>query len=221
MSRLGLILGSTMFGAVTRAPGGVVVLQRHGSGDYLPPQRIDHAANIRSLAERGCERLLAVCSVGSLRQEIGVGSFICPDDFVALHLGGSAFEDERGHLVAGFDADWRSRLLEAWRRSAGGEPLGDGGTYWQAIGPRFETPAEIRLIAPHADVVGMTLASECIVACELGLPYAAICAVDNLANGVGGPLSAEGFEAGQRVNRARLEVLVPALLAELGTEAAA
>ena len=164
--------------------------------------------------------MLAIGSVGSLREEIGVGSFLCPDDFVALHLGGSAFEDERGHLVAGFDPAWRSRLLEAWRRSAG-EPLGDGGTYWQAIGPRFETPAEIRLIAPHADVVGMTLASECIVACELGLPFAAICAVDNLANGIGGPLSAEEFEAGQSANRARLEALVPALVAELGSEAAA
>jgi 5'-methylthioadenosine phosphorylase len=220
MSRLGLIVGSAMFGAEPMPPGDVVVLQRHGTGDYLPPQRIDHAANIRSLAERGCERVLAICSVGSLREEIGVGSFLCPDDFVALHLGGSAFEDERGHLVAGFDPAWRSGLLEAWGRSAG-EPLGDGGTYWQAIGPRFETPAEIRLIAPHAAVVGMTLASECIVACELGLPFAAICAVDNLANGIGGPLSAEEFEAGQGVNRARLEALVPSLVAELGTEAGA
>ncbi len=31
----------------------------------------------------------------------------------------------------------------------------------------------------------MTIASECIAACELGLAYAAICVVDNLANGVG------------------------------------
>jgi 5'-methylthioadenosine phosphorylase len=220
MSRLGLIVGSAMFGAEPLPPGDVVVLQRHGTGDYLPPQRIDHAANIRSLAAHGCERVLAICSVGSLREEIGVGSFLCPDDFVALHLGGSAFTDERGHLVAGFDPGWRSRLLGAWERSAG-EPLGDAGTYWQAVGPRFETPAEIRLIAPHADVVGMTLASECIVACELGLPFAAICAVDNLANGVGGPLSAEEFEAGQSANRARLEALVPALVAELGAEDAA
>ena len=30
----------------------------------------------------------------------------------------------------------------------------------------------------------MTVASECVVAGELGLRYAAICVVDNLANGV-------------------------------------
>ena len=40
-------------------------------------------------------------------------------------------------------------------------------------------------MAAHADVVGMTIASECIVAGELGLAYAAVCVVDNLANGIG------------------------------------
>ena len=42
-------------------------------------------------------------------------------------------------------------------------PLRDGGTYWQTIGPRLETAAEIRLIAAHADVVGMTLGAECVI----------------------------------------------------------
>ena len=61
----------------------------------------------------------------------------------------------------------------------------DGGVYWQALGPRLETPAEIRHIARDADVIGMTIGSECVVAAELGLAYAAICAVVNYANGVG------------------------------------
>ena len=74
-------------------------------------------------------------------------------------------------------------MIEAWRAS--GQAPRDGGVYWQTRGPRFETPAEIRLIAAHADVVGMTIASECIVAGELGLDYAALCVVDNLANGIG------------------------------------
>ena len=39
-------------------------------------------------------------------------------------------------------------------------------------------------MAAHAHLVGMTLASECIVANELGLAYAAVCVVDNLANGI-------------------------------------
>ena len=84
-------------------------------------------------------------------------------------------------------------------------PLKDGGVYWQAFGPRFETPAEIRFIAQFADVVGMTMASECIVAGELGLSYAAVCIVDNLANGLGEQqLTWDEFEAGKRANQATL-----------------
>ena len=90
------------------------------------------------------------------------------------------------------------------------------GVYWQAFGPRFETPAEIRFIGQFADVVGMTMASECIVAGELGLSYAAVCIVDNLANGVSErPLTWEEFEAGKRANDAAvcaaLDRVVPAL----------
>ena len=86
------------------------VIQRHGaSGPYVPPHRIDHEANLRSLLERGCDRVLAVCSVGSLKPEIAVGSLVCPDDFIALQLGLTSFDDARGHVAPGFDADWRER----------------------------------------------------------------------------------------------------------------
>ena len=214
MSTLGLIVGSALIGAEPAPSGSVAVLQRHGSGPYLPPHMIDHAANIRTLAGSGCESVLAISSVGSLREGIAVGNFLCPEDFVALNLAGSGFSDERGHVVPGFDPDWRSRVLEAWGRGVG-EPLGDG-IYWQAIGPRFETAAEIRVIAPHAEMIGMTLASECVAACELGLAYAAICVVDNLANGIGGAaLNAGAYAAGRSANRGRLEALIPGLLAEL------
>ena len=51
----------------------------------------------------------------------------------------------------------------------------------------------------------MTVASECVLAGELGIAYATICVVDNLANGVGGaPLAVEDFEAGKATNRERL-----------------
>jgi 5'-methylthioadenosine phosphorylase len=193
-----------------------VVLQRHGLDRYVPPHLIDHGANLRALAEIGCDRALAICSVGGLREELGVGTFLAPDDFIALHLGLSAFEDRRGHRVPGFEPEWRRQAVDAWN-GATESPLIDGGTYWQAIGPRFETPAEIRLIAAHADVIGMTMASECIVAGELGIAYAAICVVDNLANGVGAaPLTMAEFESGRIANRERLEACLRRLLPALG-----
>ena len=51
----------------------------------------------------------------------------------------------------------------------------------------------------------MTAASECILAGEVGIPYATVCVVDNLANGVAGSeLSVADFEAGKERNRVLL-----------------
>ncbi len=192
-------------GSVTVVDAGqFVALQRHGLDQYRAPHAIDHAANLRAVAALGCDRVLAIGSVGSLHVDLGVGSFVAPDDYIALHLGLSLSDDAPGHQVRGFDKGWRSEVLGAWRALAG-EWLVDGGVYWQTIGPRFETPAEIRLLATYANVVGMTIASECIVAGELGLSYAAVCVVDNLANGVGDQqLSLQEFDAGRVANQSRL-----------------
>jgi purine nucleoside phosphorylase len=221
MGRLAVVLGSNATGPgseqVRAAAGGqdAEVLLRHGGeqgGSYVPPHLVDHEANLRRLLEAGCDRVLAICSVGSLKEEIAVGSLVCPDDFIALQLGTTTFDDARGHMPPGFDREWRERVLAG----SGGAAFEDGGVYWQAIGPRFETPAEIRLLAAHADLVGMTMASECVVAGELGLSYAALCVVDNLANGVGAAaLDVEGLEADRARNAARLAAALEALLPEL------
>lgn len=88
MGRMAVVLGSSAVGpgggaiAAVAEAHGAVVLQRHGAGTYTLPHRIDHAANLRSLAEAGCDRVLAVGSVGSLRAELEIGALVCPDDFV-------------------------------------------------------------------------------------------------------------------------------------------
>ena len=195
--------------------GDQVLLQRHGFDRYTTAAKLDHPRNFAALAELGCDRVLAIGSVGGLKPELGVGTFLCPDDFIALHLGLTLHDDHGGELVPGFDAEWRRTVLDTWARVAEPEVI-DGGVYWQAIGPRFETPAEIRLIAAHAEVIGMTIASECIVAREMEIPHAAVCVVDNLANGIASePLSVAEFEAGKDENRARLTVAIDAVAAEL------
>ncbi len=221
MGRLAVILGSSAV-----APGGgeiaavaeelgAHVLQRHGVAGYTLPHRIDHAANLRSLVEAGCDRALAVGSVGSLRNELEVGSLVCPHDFIALQTLVTTFDNARAHATPGFDVGWRGEVVTAWEASEAG-PLRDGGVYWQTNGPRFETPAEIRLIAAHADLVGMTLASECVIAGELGLRHAAVCMVDNMANGVSPqPLSPEELERDRAANATRLRDALAAVLPSL------
>jgi 5'-methylthioadenosine phosphorylase len=221
MGRVGTILGSNAIGpagaeivAVSEDNADAVV-QRHGTDAYTPPHLIDHEANLRRLADAGCDRVLAIGSVGSLRPELGAGSFVCPDDFIALQLSLTTFDDARGHLSPGFDRRWRGEVLDGWESSGAGA-IQDGGVYWHATGPRFETPAEIRLMAAHAHLVGMTLAAECVVACELGLPYAAVCVVDNMANGIEGePISTEGLDPQRERNAIALRDALERLLPEL------
>ncbi|MBF0142571.1 MAG: MTAP family purine nucleoside phosphorylase [Magnetococcales bacterium] len=191
---------------------GGLFLQRHGVAHYVPPHRVNHKAHLAALEHAGAGRILAVASVGSLRPELPPGTLVMPDDFFAPHLGISFFDDARGHRTAGFDREWRDTLLEAWRRS--GMPLPHvGGVYWQSVGPRFETPAEIRFHQPHCHLVGMTAASEAILAGELGIPYAVIAMVDNFANGIDGPpLELTTFKALARRNEARLVQTIETLV---------
>jgi 5'-methylthioadenosine phosphorylase len=223
VGRLAVILGTNALGpggeeiAAAAAEQGAAIAQRHdGDGRFVLPHAIDHEANLRPLLEQGCDRVLAIGSVGSLRpEELEVGSLVCPDDFIALNLGDSIFDDARAHSAPSFDQRWREEVIAAW--SEGGQAPRDGGVYWQARGPRFETPAEIRLMAAHADVVGMTIASECIVAGELGLDYAALCVVDNLANGLAEEhISTAGMEADRLINAERLREGLAAVLPRLG-----
>jgi 5'-methylthioadenosine phosphorylase len=240
MGRLAVVAGHTLLGtsfaanarrvdvATERGPvpvldgGGFVYLQRHGLDWYAAPHAIDHGANLAALAELGCDRVLALSSAGSVRPEIPVGSFVAPDDFISFKRA-TVHDDARGHRVPGFDAGWRSVLIGAF--AAAGLPLLDGGVYWESAGPRFETPAEVRLIAGFADLVGMTVASEAAIAAELGLRYAVVCNVDNLANGLEeAPLAIADYEAGKAANRERaqhaLAQVVPTLAAAAAAEGA-
>ena len=115
--RLALIAGSSLSDSELPV-GDWELLQRHGPpGAYVLPHLIDHVSNLRSLADAGCDRVLAVASVGGLREELGPGSMLCPDDFIALDAApSSAHDDSSAHRVPGFDGDWRSRVLRGDRR---------------------------------------------------------------------------------------------------------
>ncbi len=192
------------------------VINRHGpDGGYVLPHEIDHAATMRYLVELGCDRVLALSSVGGLIAELGPGAILCPDDFIALDADIPTSLDGPGaHAVPGLDPGWRGEVLAAL--TAAGVDAVDGGVYWQVRGPRLETPAEVRLIAAHAEVVGMTMASECVLAGEAGLRYASICIVDNYANGVADTaLTLDEIERNRDAHHATLATMLAAILPRL------
>jgi purine nucleoside phosphorylase len=195
--------------------GDHLVCYRHGLDDAVLAHRIDHAAHLRALAGLGCDRILALSSVGSLHRALPVGAFVVPSDFQALDQEPVVADGDNPHVVPGFTPAWRARLVETWRARAG-EPIVDGGVYRQTNGPRFETPAEVRFLAAFADLVGMTVASECVAANQTGLAYAAVCVVDNLGNGVADqPLTLEELERAAAANATRLRRALERVVPEL------
>jgi len=217
VGKLGVVLGSGAAGLIPTSDE-IVSVDRHGD-PYVLPHMVDHEGNMRTLADAGCDRVLGISSVGGLRPDLGPGTYVVPDDFIALDLGPvTSLDTVEAHRVARFDEAWRREVVDALR--AAGE-VKDGGVYWQVAGPRIETAAEVRLIAQHAHVVGMTVASECIIAGELGLPYASLCVVDNLANGVTmQALTAEDVRKGQLEHRPDLEAVLGSALATLAQRSA-
>jgi 5'-methylthioadenosine phosphorylase len=166
----------TPFGNAELMVGDVVILMRHQQD--LPPHRINFRANLAALALAGADRIIAFGSSGSLNHDIAPGSLVIPTDYLSL----AEIPSIHDHAVAHVMPELSPELSQELRRLIPAARL--GGTYVQTRGPRFETVAEIAALSRFADLVGMTLASEATLARELGMPFAAVCTVDNYANGL-------------------------------------
>lgn len=161
-----------------------VLVPRHGIDPdrYILPHCINHQATMRALKDLRVTEIISVNSTGSLKKHLTPGTLVVPDDFINLSGGPTIFETKAVHMTPTIDPTVRIKWLEAARKS--GIDVIDGGVYWQTTGPRFETKAEIRMMAQFADLVGMTMASEAIVAKEMDIPYASLCSVDNYGHGL-------------------------------------
>jgi 5'-methylthioadenosine phosphorylase len=180
---------------------GIAMIARHGTDPqcHILPHLINHPANLAALKALGVQDILGIHSTGSLKLGLGPGMLAVPDDYILLGAGPTVIRSEATHIVPALSDSLRRLWLEGARDC--GIPCRDGGTYWQTSGPRFETRAEIALMCRFADLVGMTLASEAIIAQELGMRFASVCSVDNFAHGLSDqPLSLEEVSRCARQN---------------------
>jgi xanthosine phosphorylase len=177
---------------------------------------------IRTIARLGAELLLLTNAAGSLRPEAGPGSIVCISDHINM-LGFNPLigpnDDAVGPRFPGlrdaYDPGLRARLHAA--AEALGIELHDG-VYLAVAGPSFETPAEIRAFRTlGADLVGMSTVPEVIAARHAGLRVAAVSAVTNLAEGMGGEeLSHEQTLRVARQGAAQLGPLIERFVEDLG-----
>jgi len=200
---------NTPFGNAELLCGDIVMLMRHQNG--RPPHRINYRANLAALAIAGATRIVAFGSSGSLKPEIPPGSLLIPTDYISMTDIPSIHDNATVHVRPELSPDLGkelSRIVPSAR---------SGGVYVQTRGPRIETVAEVTALSKIADIVGMTLASEATLACELGMEFAALCTVDNYANGLGSEvLSYEHILSTSREHSARTEEIVTKIIRKMG-----
>lgn len=160
----------------------VAFIPRHASGHSIPPHKINFRANIDALKNVGVTKIIATNSVGSMNLEMPPGSFVIPDDFLDFSQDRKKtfYEDKVVHIDV--TEAYCPQLRDILAKS------GDvilGGTYVCTEGPRFETPAEIKMFKMlGGDLVGMTGVPEVTLAREREICYNSICIVSNYASGI-------------------------------------
>lgn len=160
----------------------VAFIPRHAEGHDNPPHRINYRANIWALKRLGVSRIIATNTAGSLYKSIKPGTIVTPEDFLdftKMRIG-TFYDDRTVHVdvTKPYCPRLRSILLSTGK-------VEDGGVYVCTEGPRFETPAEIRMFKTlGGTVVGMTGLPEAVLARELEMCYASLCLVSNYASSI-------------------------------------
>jgi 5'-methylthioadenosine phosphorylase len=159
----------------------VAFLARHGRGHRHSPTEINYRANVLGFKQLGCDAILSVSAVGSLRDELAPEHVVIPSQFLdrTRHRADTFFG---GGVVAHVSlADpVCPRLAEALGDSAqeAGARVRRGGTYVCMEGPQFSTRAESHLYRSWgADVIGMTNLTEARLAREAEICYATMALV--------------------------------------------
>jgi 5'-methylthioadenosine phosphorylase len=166
---------------------------------HILPHMINHAANLQALKDLGVTEVVGINSTGSLKKDLSPGTIVIPDDFITLTATPTIHENIAVHITPALNEKVRQKLIAAAKNCK--ISAVEKGTYWQVPGPRLETKAEIKMMSNFADIVGMTMASEAVIALELDIPYASACSIDNFGNGLTSkPLSMEEITAGIRKN---------------------
>lgn len=178
----------------------VAFITRHKVGHSIPPHLVNYRANIYALHHLGVSRIITTSAVGSLNKNIAPGNFVVPDQFIDFTIGRpKTFFDGKFETTL-YSGEKRSGVIHVDLTNPYCPDIGkviattgkklkmdiqEKGVYVCTEGPRFETPAEInsfRILG--GTLVGMTSASECILARELGMCYSTICLVTNFAAGM-------------------------------------
>jgi 5'-methylthioadenosine phosphorylase len=156
-------------------------LPRHGKKHTIRPTDVNSRANIAALKQLGVNCILASSTVGSLKEEYKPGDIVFIDQFIdrTTRREQSFFTEGKVCHISVAEPmcpELRQILIAVAKKEK--VSFHDTGTYVCIEGPRFSTKAESRMFRNWgADVVGMTLVPECVLAREAEVCYASIAMV--------------------------------------------
>jgi 5'-methylthioinosine phosphorylase len=211
---------------IATEPVRLLFLPRHGSPHRFPPHCINYRANLWALREAGAKRVLAVSAVGGIGGVYSPGSLVAPDQLIDYTSGREhTYSDSAEADLVHVDFTWpyagplRRALLAA--AVSAGVALVDGGCIGVFQGPRLESAAEVeRARRDGCHMMGMTSLPEAGLARELGLDFAGLAVVSNLAAGISGlPLSEENIAATLREPMLDVRKVLQALAQQLSAAA--
>ena len=163
-----------------------VVMLRGRAHTYESGDCTGMAGALRSLKAWGVKVLVQTNASGSLRPHMPPGALMLISDHINAPqrspLVGEPGSERFVDMSAAYDAELRQHA----KAVAKAENLIVGeGVYCWALGPQFETPAEIRMFAAWgADAVGMSTVPETILARHAGLRVMGLALMTNMAAGL-------------------------------------
>lgn len=209
------------FGCIKAVPEReVVFLARHGYAHNIPPHMVNYRANLWALKSVGVKKIIAVNAVGGIRDDIGPGVLVIPDQILdyTTNRVNTFFEINLTHVThIDFTEPYSQNLRQLILDCAVQEQLDiiDGATYAATEGPRLETAAEIRKLKQDGcHIVGMTGMPEAALARELELDYASIAISANWAAGLSDEIiSMAAIEAVLKQGMTRVRQLLSRIIA--------
>jgi 5'-methylthioadenosine phosphorylase len=153
-------------------------LPRHGRGHRLLPTEVPYRANIWALKSLGVSRIFSVSAVGSMKEEITLGTPVLVDQFIDRTVArpSTFFGDGIvGHVSMADPTCPALRGLVARAAAEAGVRIVQGGTYVCIEGPQFSSRGESFMYRQiGVDVIGMTNATEAKLAREAEICYATL-----------------------------------------------
>ena len=159
----------------------IYFLPRHGRNHNYSPTNVPFRANIDALKRLGCNDVISISAVGSLRENLKPGTFVLVDQFIDRTFARKkTFFDQ--HIVAHVSMakpiciKTAELVKEASKKTSIDLIL--GGTYLAMEGPQFSSYAESMIYKSwNCDVIGMTNMPEAKLAREAEIRYVSIAMV--------------------------------------------